>query len=103
LNGFQALAQELSVSVPDLDVVLRSGSGFKSDGLADYERHSFGFGFAYLLGGESAAFSAMQHLEPYVVDNINVIMWRRDLCGVRLGTHIKDGSITADQRHIIVE
>src|SRR5207249_6882664 len=61
LNGFQALAQELCISLPEMDVVLRSGSGFKPDGLANYERHGFGLGFPYLLAGESTALSAMQH------------------------------------------
>jgi len=32
----------------------------------------------------------------YVVDNIILLMWRRDLCGVRLGDVHKHRSITAD-------
>jgi hypothetical protein len=37
LNCFQALAQEIGVSAPKLDVVLGRGSVLKSDGLADHE------------------------------------------------------------------
>jgi hypothetical protein len=61
LNCFQALAQEIGVSAPKLDVVLGRGSVLKSDGLADYESHGFGLGFADLLGGYRAAFATMQH------------------------------------------
>ena len=46
LDGFQALAQEVGISIPDLNVVSRRGSVFESDGLADHKRHGFGFGFA---------------------------------------------------------
>src|SRR5581483_3871337 len=62
LNGFQALAQETGVSMPDLNVVSGGGSVFESDGLADDESHGFGLGLADGLGGEGAAFSPVQHL-----------------------------------------
>ena len=39
----------------------------------------------------------------YVVDNIIRLMSFRDLCGVPSWDARKDGSITAEQRHIIVE
>jgi len=55
LNGFQALAQEIGVSVPKLDVVLGRSSVLKSDRLANYKGHGFGLGFADLLGGQRAS------------------------------------------------
>jgi hypothetical protein len=61
LNGFQALAQEIGVSVPKLDVVLGCGSVLKSDRLADHKGHGFGFGLADLFGGQGAAVATMQH------------------------------------------
>src|SRR5207302_5592240 len=61
LNGFQALAEEIGVSVPKLDVVLGRGSVLKSDRLADDKGHGFGFGLADLFGGQGAAVATMQH------------------------------------------
>src|SRR5579864_6732122 len=54
LNGFQALAQKIGVSMPKLDVVLGCGSVLKSDRLADHKGHGFGFGLADLFGGQGA-------------------------------------------------
>src|ERR1700689_5247431 len=51
LNGFQALAEGIGVSVPKLDVVLGCASVLKSDRLADHKGHGFGFGLADLFGG----------------------------------------------------
>ncbi len=48
--------------MPKLDIVSGSGSGLKSDGLADDESHGLGFGFAHLFCGQSAALATMQHL-----------------------------------------
>jgi hypothetical protein len=45
-----------------------------------------------VLGLNSSYFGS----KYYVVDNIILLMWRRDLCGVRLGDVHKHGSITAD-------
>jgi hypothetical protein len=59
LDDFQAFLQELSVSMPKLDIVGGSGSGLKSDRLADDESHGLGFGLAYLLRGQSTAFATM--------------------------------------------
>src|SRR5580692_7038224 len=61
LNGFQALAQEIGVSVPKLDVVLGCGSVLKPDRLADHESHGFGLGLADLFRGQGAAVTTMQH------------------------------------------
>jgi hypothetical protein len=61
LNGFQALAQEIGVSVPKLDVVLGRGSVLKPDRLANYEGHGFCLGFADLLRGHGAAVATVQH------------------------------------------
>src|SRR5579863_2306975 len=61
LNGFQALAQEIGVSVPKLDVVLGRGSVAQPNRLADHKSDGFRLGLADLLGGESAAFAAVQH------------------------------------------
>jgi hypothetical protein len=61
LNGFQALAQEIGVSVPKLDVVLGRGSVLKPDRLANYEGHGLGLGFADLLSGQGATVAPMQH------------------------------------------
>jgi len=47
LNGLQALAQKIGVSVPKLDVVLGCGSVLKSDRLANDK--GYGFGLAELL------------------------------------------------------
>src|ERR1700692_4146836 len=55
LNGFQALAQKTGVSMPKGYVIRRRTSCLKPDGLADHEGHSFGLGFADLLGGQGAA------------------------------------------------
>ena len=46
LNGFQALAQKIGVSVPKLDVVLGCGSVLQSDRLANHKCHGFGLGLA---------------------------------------------------------
>src|ERR1700692_3492722 len=68
LNGFQALAQEIGVSVPKLDVVLGCGSVLKSDRLANYEGHGFGLGLADLLGGQGAAVATMEHFVGDLMD-----------------------------------
>ena len=75
LNGFQALAQEIGVSVPKLDVVLGCGSVLKSDRLANYKGHGFGLGFADLFGGQRASVATMQHFVRDLVDK------RRKLLG----------------------
>src|SRR5208337_3736321 len=62
LNSFQALAQEIGVSMPKLDIVGGCGSGLKPDCLADHEGHSLGFGFADLLGSQRAPVAPVQHL-----------------------------------------
>jgi len=59
LNTFQALAQEIRVSMPELDVVCGGSSGLKPDCLADHKSHSLGFGFTRLLGREGTALTAM--------------------------------------------
>ena len=61
LNGFQALAQEIGVSMPKLDVVLGSGSVLKSDRLANYEGHGFCLCLADLFGGQGATVATMEH------------------------------------------
>ena len=61
LNGFQALAQEVGVSVPKLDIVLGRGSVLKSDRLADHKGHGFGFGFADLLRGHRSTLATVEH------------------------------------------
>ena len=91
VNGFQALAQKIGVSVPELDVVSGCGSGFKPDCLADHEGHSFSLGLADLFGGKGATVAPVQHLVTYVVDNISPLMWRRDLCGARFRYRLKAG------------
>ena len=48
-------------AMPKLDIVGGSGSGLKSDGLADHEGHGLGFGLADLLRCQSTAFATMQH------------------------------------------
>src|ERR1700676_2817824 len=75
LNGFQALAQKIGVSVPKLDVVLGRSSVLKSERLANYKGHSFGFCFADLLGGQRAAVATMQHFVS------NLMHERRKLLG----------------------
>src|SRR5271165_5357973 len=62
LDGFQTLAEKISVSMPELDVIGRCGSGLKPDSLADNEGHGFGFGLADLLRGLGATVAAVQHL-----------------------------------------
>ena len=42
----KALREELRISVPQLDVVGCRRTRFEPDGVADYERGSFRFGFA---------------------------------------------------------
>src|SRR5580658_2516725 len=61
LNSFQALAQEIGVSVPELDVVLGCGSVLKPNRLANDKGHGFGFGLADLLRGQRASVAPMQH------------------------------------------
>ena len=111
LNGFQALAQEIGVSVPKLDVVLGCGSVLKSDRLANHKGHGFGLGFADLFGGQGAAVATMehfvslccrQHKPTYVALRF---MWR-SLQGTRRGgrfgvdkRHITFGSETAKEPH----
>ena len=41
--NFQALLQELGVSMEALDISAEAGSGLNSDGLADDDSHSLGF------------------------------------------------------------
>ena len=55
LNAIQALDEELGIAIVKLDVVLRSGAGFKADGLADDERNGLSFGLADALRGAVAA------------------------------------------------
>ena len=61
LNGFQAFAQKIGVSMPKLYVVLGCGSVLKSDRLADHESHGFGLGLADLFSGQSATVATVQH------------------------------------------
>src|SRR5947209_5839468 len=75
LNGFQALAQEIGVSVPKLDVVLGCSSVLKPDRLADNESHGFGLGLADLFSGQRAAVATMQHFVS------NLMHKRRKLLG----------------------
>jgi hypothetical protein len=49
-------------------IILGRGSVAQSDRLADHEGHGFRFGLADLLGGEGAAFTAMQHLMSDLMD-----------------------------------
>ena len=44
--GFQAVAEEIGIPMPELDLVSGCGSGFESECLADYEGHSFSLGFS---------------------------------------------------------
>src|ERR1700693_2829842 len=62
LNGFQALAQKIGVSMPELDVIGGCGSGLKPDRLADHEGNGFGLGLADLLGCQGATVAPVQHL-----------------------------------------
>jgi hypothetical protein len=62
LHGFQTLAEKISVSMPELDVIGGCGSGLKPDCLADYEGHGFGLGLTDLLGGQGATVAPVQHL-----------------------------------------
>ena len=100
LDDFEALLQELGVSMPKLDIVGASGPGLKSYGLADDESHGLGFGLAYLLCGQSTAFASMQHLmrlccrqhkRTYVAKRF---MWRS------LRDARRDAGFDTDQRHI---
>ena len=61
LNGFQALAQEIGVSMPKLDVVVGCGSVLKSYRLANHKGHGFGLGLADFFCGQGAAVATMQH------------------------------------------
>src|SRR5579864_1498352 len=89
LNGFQTLAQEISVSVPKLDVVLGCGSVLKPDRLANYEGHGFGLGFADLLGGQRASVATAQHFVGDLMDKRRKFLSclhpgkQRDLSGMR--------------------
>ena len=49
LDGFQALAQKIGVSVPKLDVVSGSGSGLESYRLADDKCDGLGFSLSAAL------------------------------------------------------
>jgi len=51
LYSFQALAQKIGISVPELDIVSRSCSGLESDRLANDKGNSLGFGLTNLLRG----------------------------------------------------
>src|SRR6266404_3425875 len=42
----KAFGEELGISVPQLDVIACGRTGFEPDGMADYERGGFCFGFA---------------------------------------------------------
>jgi len=103
LNCLQALAEEIGVPMPELDVVRGCGSGFEAECLANHESYSFCLGFANLFRRHGATVAPMQHLMRLCCRQHNTsyvaqrFMWRppRD-------AH-KDGSITADQRHIMVE
>jgi hypothetical protein len=103
LNNPQTGGQQLSIAMPELDVVGGCASRLEPEGFTDRERDGFSFGLTNLLGGLETPVAPMQqfmclccrqHKLTYVAQRF---MWRppRD-------AH-KDGSITADQRHIIVE
>ncbi len=62
LNGFQALAQEIGVSVPKLDVIGGCGSRLKPKRLTDHESDGLGFGLADFLSGQRATVAPVQHL-----------------------------------------
>src|ERR1039458_4200521 len=62
LHGCQTLAEKISVSVPELDVIGGCGSGLKPDCLADHEGHGFGLCLADLLGRQRATVAPVQHL-----------------------------------------
>ena len=68
LNGFQALAQKIGVSVPELYVVLGCGSVLKSDRLANDKGHGFGLCFADLLGGQRASVATVEHFVGDLMD-----------------------------------
>ena len=51
LNPLQTRGKRLGLAVVELNVVACSGAGREADGLADDERHRFGFGFPNGLGG----------------------------------------------------
>ena len=61
LDGFETLAQEIGVAIPQRDVVRKGGAGVEANGLADHESHGFGLGLADGLGSEGAAFSPVEH------------------------------------------
>ena len=54
LDCFQALAQEIGVSVPELNVVWEVVPFLESDRLANDKSHGLGLGFPDLLGGQGA-------------------------------------------------
>ena len=100
LHGFQTLAEKISVSMPELDVVGGCGSGRKPDCLADYEGHSLGLCLADLLGRQRATVAPVQHLVSlccrqhkriYVAPRF---MWRSPRGGP------EDAHAHADKRHI---
>jgi hypothetical protein len=62
LNYFQALFREIRIPVIELDVIAGTCSGFKSQSMADHERHGLGLGFPHGLGCQSAALGSVQHL-----------------------------------------
>ncbi len=62
LHDFQAFGEQLGVSVVELDVVTRCGSGFQSQRFADHEGHRFRLGLAHGFGGQGATFALVQHL-----------------------------------------
>jgi hypothetical protein len=70
-------------------IILGRGSVAQPNRLADDEGHGFGFGLADLLGGEGAAFAAMQHLVSDLVDQRGEFLGglhpgqQRDLAAVR--------------------
>jgi 2-haloalkanoic acid dehalogenase type II len=62
LDDFQALGEQGRVPAIQVDVIRRCSVCLKAYGLADDKRNSFGFGFAYCLGGRGATLGPVQHL-----------------------------------------
>src|SRR3984957_10346892 len=89
LNGFQALAEKIGVSVPKLDVVLGCGSVLQPDRLADHKGHGFGLGLSDLFGGQGAAIATMQHFVSDLMHKRGELLgWlhpckQRDLAAIR--------------------
>jgi hypothetical protein len=81
-----------SRNVPNLAVALKWGMGSSSlnADVNAFER------LQIVRGRNSSYFGSW----AYVVDNISPLMWRRDLCGARLGNAPKDTLFGVDKRHI---